>query len=92
METQLIRKLESESKWREAETAWRKLGNHQDADACKMIAGAIKKGDAFRADVAEKIGEEPVLASTNVRVWMQWHKDLNSIYNKHFRYANTKTD
>ena len=92
MEAQFIRKLEFESKWREAETAWRRLNRHSDANACKMIADAIEKGDAFRADVDEKIGEEPVLDSTNVRVWTQWHKDLGSIYNKHFNHANTKTD
>jgi hypothetical protein len=43
-----IRQMEAIGEWRTAETYWRKINRIVDADACKMIADAIDKGNEFR--------------------------------------------
>lgn len=86
METERrARQLESESKWREAAQCWMSINRQNDANTCMHIAEATEAGDAFREDVDRKIGPEPEFTPTNVNAWQKWHKDLNEIYNQHFR-------
>lgn len=86
METERrARQLEQESKWREAALVWLSINRHSDADACTLIADTTEAGDSFRDDVDRRIGPEPEFTPTNVNAWQKWHKDLNEIYNQHFR-------
>lgn len=39
--------------WEDAATYWEKAGEGLEAEACRMIAAANRRGDAFRARVAE---------------------------------------
>lgn len=41
--------MEKISEWEQAAIHWRKMGRKGDADACQMIADAIKRGDELRA-------------------------------------------
>lgn len=81
----IARRLEKDNQWREAQKMWASINREEDERACKMIADSIKKGNAYRKEVEETIGEEPVLSSTTIKQWEQWHEDLRLIYNKHYR-------
>jgi TPR repeat protein len=80
----LARQNESESDYKKAAYYWRMTNRLADAEACEMIAQAIDKGDAYRQEVDEKIGECPELTPDTIRQYQQWHKDLREIYFKHF--------
>lgn len=49
------KKLEKLSKWREAGDLWVTLGEKDHADACYLIADAVKKGDEFRAAIQAEV-------------------------------------
>lgn len=53
------RKLEKESKWREAAKIWASIGYEVDRDACIYIAEAIERADRFRDALSRKCGECP---------------------------------
>lgn len=79
------RRAEQNSDWQKAATLWESIGRTEDAESCRLIADAVKRGDAYRREVEETIGEEPELTPLNVNAWQQWHRDLAEIYAKHFR-------
>lgn len=53
------KRLEKESKWREAAKIWASIGYEVDRDACIYLAEAIERGDRFRDAVSRKCGECP---------------------------------
>lgn len=81
----MARVAEKENNWREAERLWNICGHKSDADACKLIADSISKGDAFRDEVLQKIGEEPVLHWNNSLAWNFWYSVMSDIYRKHYK-------
>lgn len=44
---------ERRNEWSSAAARWRELGEFDHAAACQRLAEAIRRGDAFRARVAE---------------------------------------
>ena len=46
-----IRGMEQLGEWGMAENYWRKLGEIEQAEACKFIKDAIEKGDCYRSAV-----------------------------------------
>lgn len=79
------KEAEQKSEWRKAAQLWQSINRISDAEACMLLAESIERGDAYREDVKNTIGEEPELTPTTIRQWKQWHEDLNTIYNKHFK-------
>ena len=88
----VTKELEDRSQWEAAASVWLKLGRKEDAMACLAIARAIRRGDMFREEVRNVLGEEPELTSTTIRQWQNWHKGLNTLYNKHFGNHEEKKD
>ena len=80
----VVKSLEEKGDWREAENIWRTLGNEREAEACKLIADSIERGDKYRQQVKEQLGPEPN-AMENPYAYLQWHKRLQEIYNEHFK-------
>jgi hypothetical protein len=76
---------EKAHEWEKAAGLWRRLNCISDAEACEMIAEANARGDAYRYEVAKRLGPEPELTPTTVSVWKKWHEELREIYNKHFK-------
>jgi predicted RNA-binding Zn-ribbon protein involved in translation (DUF1610 family) len=60
---QKAREKERMNQWAEAAALWEMCGEKEEAQACSLIANAIKQGDAFRAEAAKyacpKCGEVP---------------------------------
>jgi TPR repeat protein len=80
----LARRAEDVSRWRDAEHLWRSAGRKGDADACKMIANAIAKGDEYRARVDAEAGPQPD-PGENPFAFTRWYEKMNKIYNQMFR-------
>lgn len=76
---------EQDDNWREAEELWNTIGRFSDAMACARIAESIEKGDAFRQEVADTLGECPELTPDNLQEFNDWNDKINEIYNKHFK-------
>jgi hypothetical protein len=53
MRPEAVRGMEKLSEWDTAAEYWLKIGRKTDSDACRMIADATQKGDAYRADMLE---------------------------------------
>lgn len=81
----MARIAERENNWREAERLWNICGSKSDADACKLIADSISKGDAFRDEVLQEIGEEPEKSWGNCTAWNSWYSVMSDIYRKHYK-------
>lgn len=99
-----VRNMEQLGEYRTAAKYWRKLKNtwgysgnsemwETNAKACEMIAEAIEKGDAYRADVKplhdwvdETVEKGFMTKEEAIKVI---YPQMNEIYNRHFRVSVT---
>lgn len=77
--SEIAKKAEKISDWREAERLWLLAGCKLDAEACKTIYEATERGDYYRARVLDEAGLEPNKCD-NPRAWVKWFDHMRLIY------------
>lgn len=82
-----IKEQENLGNWSVAAEMWKKAdaGYSKDVEACKFIADAIAKRDEFRERIERELGPEPEFTEGNVKVWQNWHRDMNEIHLQMFK-------
>lgn len=77
---EIAKRLEANSEWSAAAIAWDKINRVEDANSCRLIAEAVRKGDVYREDCSYVIGKYNLGLISKKK----YHKRLRKIHKKHF--------